>query len=149
MTLEEMENDLEARLAKLDPPYQTEQERQIGHTLDRYGIPFFYEQPTIIYDQGRRQIWYPDFSLPTYNGLLIEYAGRTFPKNQETSIFDKNRIYRANDIQFLFLDDTALQAPRWSADFFDRLEQLYQNPRGIGYTQSQRPVYRTPDRVQG
>ena len=64
---------LEDRLDPLEPPYRSRGEAQIGRLLDRFGIPFFYEQPTLICDRGRHRVWRPDFTLPTYNGIsLIE-----------------------------------------------------------------------------
>ncbi len=39
---------LDDQLAELDPPYESEGEARIGHLLDKYGIPFFYRQATII-----------------------------------------------------------------------------------------------------
>ncbi len=60
---------LEDRLDPLEPPYRSRGEIQVGCLLDRYNIPFFYEQPTLIYDRGRHRIWRPDFTLPTYSGL--------------------------------------------------------------------------------
>ena len=44
---------LEDYLAKLEPPYKSRGEAQVGRLLDRYGIPFFYEQPLIVYDRGK------------------------------------------------------------------------------------------------
>ena len=44
---------LEDRLDPLEPPYKSRGEAQVGRLLDRYGIPFVYEQPTIVYDRGR------------------------------------------------------------------------------------------------
>ena len=66
---------LEDRLGPLEPPYKSRGEAQIGRLLDRYGVPFFYEQPTLVYDTGRHHIWRPDFTLPTYGGLIVECAG--------------------------------------------------------------------------
>jgi len=51
--------ELEARLAALEPPYKSKGEAQVGRILNRYGIPFIYEQPTLIYDRGRHRIWHP------------------------------------------------------------------------------------------
>jgi len=31
--------------------------------------------PTLVYDWGRYRTWHPDFTLPSYNGLIVEYAG--------------------------------------------------------------------------
>lgn len=50
---------LEDRLGSNEPPYKSRGEAQVGRLLDRYGLPFFYEQPTLIYDRGRHRIWHP------------------------------------------------------------------------------------------
>ena len=66
------DSDLDARLAALEPPYRSRGEAQVGHLLDRYGIPFFYEQSTLIYDRGRHRVWHLDFTLPSYGSMIIE-----------------------------------------------------------------------------
>ena len=43
--------NLEYFMGKLDPPYETKEEAQIGHMLDQFGIPFFYKQATLVQDQ--------------------------------------------------------------------------------------------------
>ena len=55
--------ELEDLLTELDPPYETKDELKVGHVLDRYGVPFFYKQPTIIYNEGRNELWKPSFTL--------------------------------------------------------------------------------------
>ena len=66
---------LEDRLGPNEPPYRSRGEAQVGRMLDRYGIPFFYENPLILHDRGRYRIWHPDFMLPSYGNLVVEYAG--------------------------------------------------------------------------
>ena len=43
------------RLDELEPKYQSHEEARIGRLLDRYGIPFFCQQPVIVQDQGQNQ----------------------------------------------------------------------------------------------
>jgi len=50
---------LEDRLGPDEPPYRSRGEAQVGRLLDRYGLPFVYEQATIIYDRGRCRTWHP------------------------------------------------------------------------------------------
>ena len=59
----------------MEPRYPSKGEAQVGGLLDRHGIPFFYEQPTLVYDRGRYRVWHPDFTLPGYD-LIVEYAGQ-------------------------------------------------------------------------
>ena len=65
---------LQDMLTELDPPYESIEELRIGRLLDQYGIPFFYKQATIIYDQGKNEIWKPTFTLFSYGGLVIDYV---------------------------------------------------------------------------
>ena len=51
--------ELEERLTRLEPPYRSRGEAQVGRLLDRYGIPFFHEYPTMVYDRGRHRVWHP------------------------------------------------------------------------------------------
>ena len=126
--MNEIINDqgLENRLNKLEPSYQSEGERHIGRILDRYGIPFFYEQPTIIYDQGRRQIWFPDFTLPTYNGLLVEYADERPTADRESTIQRQKRVYHANDIPAVFVYPMDLAKPNADEKLYERIKKTYE-----------------------
>ena len=47
-------------------------EAQVSNLLKRYGIPFVYEQSTLIYDRGRYRIWHPDFTLPKHRNMIVE-----------------------------------------------------------------------------
>ena len=68
---------LDEMLTELDPPYESKEELMIGRLLDQYGIPFFYKQPTIVYNQSRNEIWKPTFTLLSYGGLVIDYVPDT------------------------------------------------------------------------
>jgi hypothetical protein len=85
---------LEDRLHPLEPPYRSRGEAQVGRLLDREQIPFLYEQPTLIYDRGRHRIWRPDFTLPTYGGLVVEYAGMMDVPDYAAGIEHKIAAYR-------------------------------------------------------
>lgn len=105
---------LEDRLGPLEPPYRSRGEAQVGRLLDRYGIPFAYEQPTLIHDRGRDRVWHPDFSLPTHGGLILEYAGMMDVPDYAAGIRHKRRVYAANGLPALFVYPADLQGPRWS-----------------------------------
>jgi hypothetical protein len=104
---------LEDRLGPLEPPYRSRGEAQVGRLLDRYGIPFFYAQPTLIYDRGRHRIWRPDFTLPTYNGLVVEYAGMPDKPDYAAGIRHKQRVYQANGIPAVFVYPEDLAKRGW------------------------------------
>lgn len=117
------ETDLEARLATLEPPYRSRGEAQVGRLLNRYGIPFFYEQPTIIYDRRRYRTWRPDFTLPEQNGLVVEYAGMMDVPDYASGIRHKQRAYDANGITALFVYPKDLTGPAWSEELYRRIER--------------------------
>ncbi len=112
---------LEDRLGPHEPPYRSRGEAQVGRLLDRYGIPFFYEQPTLIYDRGRHRIWHPDFTLPTYDGLIIEYAGMLDVPDYARGIRHKQRAYAANYIPALFIYPADLQGSVWPERLLRRI----------------------------
>ena len=94
---------LEDRLDPLEPKYRSRGEAQVGRLLDRYGIPFYHEQPTIIYDRGRHRIWRPDFTLPAYDSLIVEYAGMPEILDYAAGIRHKQKAYAANNISAVFV----------------------------------------------
>ena len=119
--------DLEYYMGKLSPPYDSPQQAQIGRVLDEYGIPFFYRQPMLIYEHGRRAVWRPDFTLPTYNNTVIQYdvaTQRTLGKGRR-SVSD---TYRLNGIPALFLEPSDLARPDWQPRLYHRLEAIYRQP---------------------
>jgi len=70
-------------------------EEQIARLLDRNSIPYLYEHPLAVVDQGKVKIWYPDFQLPGY-GVLIEYFGRTNDADYGEGMQKKQAIYEGN-----------------------------------------------------
>jgi hypothetical protein len=114
---------LEDHLAPDEPPYRSRGEAQVGRLLDRHAIPFFYELPTLIYDRGRHRIWHPDFSLPTYNSLIIEYVGMPDRPDYADGVRHKRHVYAANEIPTLFVYPKDLRGPRWPERLVERIEQ--------------------------
>ena len=122
MSTKTLSPDLEYYIGKLQPQYESAGQAKIGQMLDQYGIPFFYKQATLICDNGRRKIWHPDFTLPTYNNAVIEYN----PDDDRTAGTDsKSDVYRQNDIAALFLNRSDLVGPDWQQRLYDRLEETY------------------------
>lgn len=85
----------------------------VGRVLDQYSIPFYYEQPTLIFDRGRHRIWRPDFSLPTHNGLIVECAGMMDIPDYADGIRHKRQAYEANGIPALFIYPEDLMERDW------------------------------------
>ena len=82
--------------AAQEPPYAAKELAEVGHMLDSYGIPFFYKQATLVYEQGRPKVIYIDFFLPTYNDLAIDCTAE--PNSQEYR--NKKRIYLSSGCVF-------------------------------------------------
>lgn len=109
-------------IRSLEPPYRSRGEARVGRTLDRYGIPFFHEQPTLIYDRGRHRIWHPDFTLPTYNGVIIEYAGMVDVPDYAQGIEHKRQAYARNGIPAVFVYPENLLSPNWPDELVRGIE---------------------------
>ncbi len=121
---------LEDRLGESEPDYKSRGEAQVGRLLDRSGIPFTYEQPTLIYDRGRHRRWRPDFTLPTYNGLIVEYAGMMDLPDYATGIRHKTRVYRANGIPALFVYPEDLRGSGWPQRLYERIQRAGRQAAG-------------------
>ena len=122
-----MENEikdeqLDEKLTELDPPYESKEELMIGRLLDQYGIPFFYKQPTIVYNQNRNEIWKPTFTLLSYGGLVIDYIPNTGNDNAN-QIDIKRQIYKYNQIPATVLGPPDLDKPNWQKTLYDKLTQ--------------------------
>jgi hypothetical protein len=113
---------LEDMLTELDPPYESKEEFQIGRVLDQYGIPFFYKQATIIYDQGKNEIWKPTFTVFPYGGLVIDYIPGS-EQGQNDELLRKEQIYRYNQIPAVLLGPGDLIQPKWEILLYEKIKQ--------------------------
>ncbi len=118
---------LEDQLGPHEPPYRSRGEAQVGRLLDRCGLPFLYEQPTLIYDRGRHKIWHPDYTVPSLNNLVIEYAGMPDVPEYLAGIRHKQRVYRANEIPALFVYPEQLRGPSWPEKLIRKVYQAGQH----------------------
>ena len=94
----------------------------VARCLDQYGIPYLYEHPVAVIDQGKTRIWYPDFQLRGH-GILIEYGGRLDDPDYATGWERKKRVYAANGLSAIMLRRQDLSLG-WSDRLFERIEQL-------------------------
>jgi hypothetical protein len=133
---------LEDRLSPLEPPYKSRGEAQVGRLLDRYGIPFFYEQPTVVLDRGRHRIWRPDFTLPDYNGAVVEYAGMPDVPGYVDGIRHKRRTYQVNEIPALFVYPRDLTGPEWPERLIERVYRVGRQSPDYSRRPPQRPYSR-------
>ena len=118
-------NELDDLLTELDPPYETKDELKVGRMLDQYGIPFFYQQATIIYQEGKNEVWKPSFTLYSYGGAVIDYVAGTGQGQQEQRL-SRDKIYRYNQIPAVVLGPSDLEKPNWGEDLYTKLEQIYE-----------------------
>ena len=116
-------DELEDMLTELDPPYETTDELKVGRMLDQYGIPFFYRQPTIIFNEGKNEIWKPSFTMFIYGGAVIDYVGRA----NEGQIPDREKLYRYNQIPAVVVGPKDLDKSDWDTSLYERLEQAYRH----------------------
>ena len=128
MKNENQDQELEDLLTELDPPYESKDELKIGRLLDQYGIPFFYKQATIIYDQGKNQIWYPTFSIPAYNGAVIDYIAIPETEDYQGQTQQRREIYEQNQIPAVLITAQDLKKPAWQEQLYKKLEQIYHPP---------------------
>jgi len=111
--------------------YRTEAERSIADMLNSYGIPFYYQQPTLVVNNGHRCIEYADFFLPTYAGLSVNYVADSTAAAYQR----KMRVYGENQVPAVFLTRQDLSGRDWQQRLYTRLEQMYHmgqtyGPRG-------------------
>ena len=111
-------------------PYESKDHKEIADTLNNYGIPFFYKQPMLVVENGKRMIEYADFFLPTYNGLAIDYIIES-----NSAIFRrKKNIYQDNQIPAVVIGKKDIKKPNWQSQLHSKLRQVYHR----------NPVYRKP-----
>jgi hypothetical protein len=91
--------------------------------LDRYGIPFFYEHPLVVYDRGRYRVWHPDFTLPEHGRLIVEYAGMPDVPDYLAGIRHKQEAYAANGIAAIFVYPQDLRGTNWPERLIDPIEK--------------------------
>jgi hypothetical protein len=121
------EPKLEDMLKELDPPYESKEELKIGRVLDQYGIPFFYRQATIIYDQGKNEIWKPAFTLYPHGGLVIDYVPDK-EQSHKDEILRREQAYRYNQIPAVLFGPKDITKPKWEELLYEKIEQMYRQP---------------------
>jgi len=112
---------LEDRLGPREPPYRSRGESQVGRLLERYGIPFCYEHPLVVYSGGRYRSWHPDFTLPTYGDLIVEYAGMPDRADYMIGLRYKQRVYALNHVAAVFIYPQDVTGPSWPERLASRI----------------------------
>jgi len=142
----ESDGVLEERLAAREPPYKSAAEAKIGRLLDYLEAPFFYHQPKLVLDQGRFEVYYPCFSLPTRDGLVVDYAGA--PDNWDAEY--RRRVYEFNRIPSVIVYPPELTGTDWPDRLAARV--LAAGPAGVAREEEPtRPCWREDPirRIQG
>jgi len=101
-------------LTDLDPPYDTINDLKIGRLPNQHGIPFFYGQATIIYDQGKNELWHPTFTLLTYDG-------RDGDEGPQKPIPQRKQGYDRNQIPVVGVGPKELAKPNWGQPLYDKV----------------------------
>jgi hypothetical protein len=106
------------------PQYKSRMERQIGDFLAYRQIPFIYEKPTAVIDDGKTKIWYPDFSLQY--GMLIEYFGVNGERDYIERTRHKLRVYQSNQLDTVPLYPSDIISG-WQERLVDRIGFTLEN----------------------
>jgi hypothetical protein len=116
---------LEGRLDASETPFRSRGEAKVANAFRRYGIPFLYEHPLLVYDRGRYRIWHPDFMLPTYGGLIVEYAGMPDVPEYMSGIRRKEMVFQRHRIPAVFIYPWDLKRRDWPEDLVQKLNEVY------------------------
>jgi hypothetical protein len=76
-----------------EPIYKSEGERKISKFLKSSNIIFYYENPTLVKEDNKLRIFYPDFTLPEFGNVLIEYFGVRGDQDYINGTIRKKKIY--------------------------------------------------------
>ena len=117
---------IEDRLDSAGMPFRSRGEAQVASLLNQYGIPFLYEQPTLIYDRRSYRVWHPDFTLPSYRNLIVEYAGMMDVPDYRAGILHKQQAYAANGIPAVFVYPHDLYARNARQRILERINSAYE-----------------------
>ena len=115
-------------------PYKSREDKSIADMLVSYNIPFFYKQPTLVIENGKRCIEYADFFLPTYNGLVIDYIIES-----NSAIYRrKKNVYQDNQIPAVLVTHRDITQTGWQKRLYQQLENTYRRQRSYHSTGSYR-----------
>lgn len=100
--------------------YDSRQKEIIAEALESYGIPYLYNQPALVFEDGKRSVEYTDFFLPANKGLSIDYiAGR-----QGTEYKRKTELYKDNQIPAVLVTETDLDDPDFGENLYKTIDYL-------------------------
>lgn len=100
--------------------YESRQKETIAEALDSYGIAYLYNQPALVFDDGKRSVEYTDFFLPANKGLSIDYiAGQ-----EDTEYQRKADLYKDNQIPAVLVTETDLDDPDFGENLYKTIEYM-------------------------
>ena len=118
-------------------PYRSWNENRIAGLLNKYGIPFIYEKPAAVIDNGQVRLWYPDYYL-SY-GFLIEYFGIQGNPEYDRRTRHKLQVYQENQMDVLALYQQDM-GRSWDDHLLRRIDTMleqrltgYRSAIGRGY----------------
>jgi len=91
-----MNENLENKVYK----YKSSKERAIGDFLTYKNILFEYEKPTLVIDDNKPKIYYPDFTLNDF-AIILEYFGINGDVGYNKRSKHKEEVYKQNKLDFI------------------------------------------------
>ena len=102
-------------------------EERIAAAIDQYGIPFFYKQPAIVYDQEEHRVWRPSFTLPSYGGTIVDYISASQGLTNQQGIDYRQQVYRYNQIPAVLLGPQDLMKGNWDQTLYSDIKRELEN----------------------
>ena len=75
-----------------------------------------------IKDRGQVRIWYPDFRLPQYYGMIIEYFGVNGNAGYDEQTIHKIETYKNAGIEGIYMLESSFLG-NWQEQILERIEQ--------------------------
>jgi len=94
----------------------------VAAALDAYGLPFEYECPIAVHDQGRNRQAIPDFYIPSLD-CYIEYYGRAGNAAYDARTKTKQRAYAQSKIDVISIYPWNLCESSWPHTLTNALAQ--------------------------
>jgi len=134
MNTDTLEDAIEQALEHNASMFDTASEAKIAEALTSYGIPFFYKEPTIVYDQGKNTLIYPAFTLPSYGGTIIDYLQESYGDR-----YKYEALFQQNQIPSVLITPEDMKSSTWQQQLYQQLNQTYQQSQSYqqpsGYIQ--------------
>jgi len=121
MMIVKTQDSLEEKVSDNLYPYKSQEHKTIADTLTQYGIPFTYQQPTLVIENGKRMLEYADFFLPSYRGLAIDYI----IESNSAVYRRKKNVYQDNQIPAVLVSRRDIARPGFGSRLYKALENSY------------------------